>query len=203
MENSNKKRDHRKDIIRAFYKLIIEKGYDNISVRDIRDKANVAIGTIYHHFSEGKSAIMKALIIYFANEITKTDKTLASEMILNPNYLGEFIDNLVKTTREHRSYYSALTQAILSNPDFFKDGGTLSKYYYTKIIRNLRKNYEAFKDIPEADLLKAFMLISHTCNAYIFQHVFIDPIFESDEELVKFLTKLIGYFLKSDFDILS
>lgn len=203
MKNSKKKRDHQKDIIKAFYDLIVEKGYDNISVRDIRDKANVAMGTIYHHFSDGKPAIMKALIIYFANEITKTDKTLASEMILDPNYLGEFIDNLVKTTREHRHYYSALAQAILSNPDFFKDSSMISRHYYTNIIRNLRKNYETFKDIPEDDLLKAFMLISHTCNAYIFQHIFINPIFESDEELVRFLTKLIGYFLKSDFNILS
>lgn len=203
MQNSKQKRDHKKDIIQALHKLIIEKGYDNISVRDIRDKANVAMGTIYHHFSEGKPAIMKELIIYFANEIMELDKTLKTEMILDPNYLGKFIVNLVKTTREHKSYYSALAQAVLSKADFFKNNSTISKEYYTKIIRNLRNNYENFKEIPEDDLLKAFLLISHTCNAYIFQHVFIEPLFESDEELVKFLTRLIGYFINSDFNILS
>lgn len=203
MKNSKKKRDHKKEIIQALYKLIIEKGYDNISIRDIRDKANVAMGTIYHHFSEGKPAIMKDLIIYFATEVLGTDRALSSDMILNPDYLQSFIANLVKTTREHHSYYAALTQAILSEADFFKDINEITKNYYKSIVKKLRKNYESFKQISEEDLLKCFILISHTCSAYIFQHMFIDPLFESDGELIKFLTKLIGYFIKTDFDILS
>ena len=203
MNESKKKRDHNKDIILAFYELIIEKRYNDISIRDIRDKAKVAIGTIYHHFPEGKSAVMKSLIIYFTNEINKTDKVLTSDLILNPNYLGNFASNLIKTTREYRAYYSALTQAILSNPEFFKDVGTISIDYYKNIITNLRNNYENFREIPEDHLLKAFKLISHTCNAFIFQHIFIQPLFESDKELVRFLTKLISYYLNSDFEVLD
>lgn len=203
MNDSKKKRDHNKDIILALYELIIENGYNDISIRDIRDKAKVAIGTIYHHFPEGKPAIMKSLIIYFTNEINKTDKVLTSDMILDPNYLGNFASNLIKNTHEYRAYYSALTQAILSNPDFYKDVGSISTDYYRSIITNLRNNYETFREIPEDHLLKAFKLISHTCNAFIFQHIFLQPLFESDEELVKFLTKLIGYYLNSDFEILD
>ena len=75
--------------------------------------------------------------------------------------------------------------------------------YYKNIVANLRNNYANFKEIPEDHLLKAFKLISHTCNAFIFQHVFLQPFFESDEELVRFLTKLIGYYLNSDFEILD
>ncbi|MBN1215886.1 MAG: TetR/AcrR family transcriptional regulator [Candidatus Lokiarchaeota archaeon] len=203
MKKSKTKRDHNKEIILALYDLIIKKGFNDISIRDIRDKAKVALGTIYHHFPKGKPAIMKELMKYFADHINKTNEVLSSEKILDPSYLGDFALNLIKNTRKYYAYHSALTQAILSDPGLFKEYENVSTEYYQDIIVNLRNKYENFKEIPEENLLKAFKFINHTYNAFIFQHIFLQPFFESDEELARFLTKLIAYYLNSDFEILT
>ncbi|MBY9005905.1 MAG: TetR/AcrR family transcriptional regulator [Candidatus Lokiarchaeota archaeon] len=200
--NSKKTRDPQKEIILAFYDLIIEKGYNNISIRNIRDKANVAIGTIYHHFPEGKPAIMKKLLLFFSTEILKINQVLISDEILSPDYLKSFINNLVKNVREYYSYYSAVLQALLSNPEFFKDIETMSIDYYRQIVIKVKNKEKTLADTPIELLIQAFKFINDTCNAYIQQHIFISPVFKSDEELIKFLSKLITYFIETEFKIL-
>ena len=182
---------------------MLEKEYSRISIRDIRDKANVALGTIYHHFPEGKPAILRNLIIFYANEVLNIEFDLQSGQILNQGFFEKFITNLVENTRRDRIYYLALTQAAISDPEFYKSLTNVTQEYYQKIVENLRENNPSFQTIPEDELLKVFLLISHTCNAYIHRHVFIEPIFDSDEELIRFLTKLINYFISTNFEILN
>ena len=41
--------------------LVNEVGYERLTTRNVAKRANISIGTVYHHFSEGKAAIAAGL----------------------------------------------------------------------------------------------------------------------------------------------
>lgn len=48
------------DIIAAAQELFGEVGYDKTGVREIAERAHLALGTLYHHFPEGKIGVLSA-----------------------------------------------------------------------------------------------------------------------------------------------
>ncbi|MEM8858829.1 MAG: TetR/AcrR family transcriptional regulator [Chloroflexota bacterium] len=58
----------RAKIISAARRLFYTKGYDNTTVRDILDEAEVTNGAFFHHF-ESKQALMEAVIDVIADEL--------------------------------------------------------------------------------------------------------------------------------------
>ncbi len=66
MTTTPRKEDRRKERTRqllrdAMMELIIEKGYEDINIQDITDRANVARPTFYLHFSDKKDLLLSSL----------------------------------------------------------------------------------------------------------------------------------------------
>ena len=62
MSNSKKSRnkeDTIKNIYGCFFNLVLEIGYHKASTNKIAKAANISVGTLYHHFPEGKKDIMR------------------------------------------------------------------------------------------------------------------------------------------------
>ncbi|SFM72095.1 TetR/AcrR family transcriptional regulator [Thermodesulforhabdus norvegica] len=59
---------HRREILDAALELFSERGYHNVSVRDIAQKAEFSIGTIYKFF-EGKEDLYRSLMLDKAEEL--------------------------------------------------------------------------------------------------------------------------------------
>lgn len=59
---TRRKQRTRESLKRAAIELILEKGYDAVSVQDITDRADLGRGTFYVHFPEGKDAGKEAVI---------------------------------------------------------------------------------------------------------------------------------------------
>ena len=72
VRTENKKRTISK-IVKTLYELIQEKDYEKISIRDIKNKAKISIGAIYHHFPQGKADILHEMIKRNRNKILNTD----------------------------------------------------------------------------------------------------------------------------------
>jgi len=62
--------DKRRKILEATKELIIERGFKDISVRDIKEKAGISQGTIYVYF-KSKEEIFVSLVDVFFSEVEK------------------------------------------------------------------------------------------------------------------------------------
>jgi len=54
------RKSKRADIVRAFTELVAERGYDEVSVRDVAEALDISKGTILHHFGS-KEAILEQI----------------------------------------------------------------------------------------------------------------------------------------------
>ena len=101
--------EKKKLIYKAFSELLNEVGYDGVTTRNIAKKAGVSIGTIYHHFKEGKVSIAAGL---FEENLSRQIDSVGMD-------LRTQISSTLKLHREHLELYRAFDQAIYARQDIF------------------------------------------------------------------------------------
>jgi AcrR family transcriptional regulator len=104
----------------ALVTLSLEKGYDDISIRDITERANVSYSTFFRHYSE-KDELLSELLKSVANEMV----TLINH---NPNKSKDAEGRLI-------------FQHIADNPAFFRI--LFSNQGTSKILRNIQDEIAA------------------------------------------------------------
>ena len=97
-------------IFNAFTELANEVGYERLTTRKIAKRAGVSIGTVYHHFKEGKAAIAAGLF----------ERNLSSQMEYIQTDLRTQITRHLELHREYKELYRAFDQAIYAREDIFK-----------------------------------------------------------------------------------
>jgi len=111
-----RKEDRRKERTRqllrdAMMELIVEKGYEDINIQDITDRANVARPTFYLHFSDKKDLLLSSLReIYDALSKGYLPKT--RETVLNFSQAPEIVD---KTDFQHVAEHAEFYRTMLSD----------------------------------------------------------------------------------------
>ena len=89
----------------------------------------------------------------------------------------------------------------MDNPDIRFE--LISEEYYGRIVDELIRKYEEFRNYPREFIIKAFRLVNHTFNAFITRHFFYSQFFKSDEELIEFLYRLVDSFFDTESKILE
>jgi AcrR family transcriptional regulator len=110
----------RKLIRDALYELIIEKGYDAISVQQIIDRANVARSSFYAHFRDKDDLLLHG----FSADVETTLSGNLFETAIEPGNYPQFGHALFKSAATHKTMVRAL---------FSMDANSLT----TKHLRNL------------------------------------------------------------------
>jgi AcrR family transcriptional regulator len=147
----------RQTILQAAYELFLEKGYAATSVREIAERAGLALGGIYNHF-ENKEAIFSELII---------DRHPFHQILpVLQAAPGDTVDEFVRNAA--RSMVSELGR----RPDFIKfmfvelvefNGRDLPKMFtvvYPQIlplIQRFQTGRSEIRSIPPAILFRAFL----------------------------------------------
>jgi AcrR family transcriptional regulator len=162
--------EKKKLIYKAFSELLNEVGYDGVTTRNIAKKAGVSIGTIYHHFKEGKVSIAAGL---FEENLSRQIGSVGMD-------LRTQISSTLKLHREHLELYRAFDQAIYARQDIF---ASIKKKRNLVIERKLEGT-----DVDVA----TFYRINSTVEAVLHRHLFIEPMFDTDEALVDYLVVLAG-----------
>jgi len=160
-------------IYTAFTELVNQNSYENLTTRQIAERANISVGTIYHYFNEGKPAIAAGL--YEKN----LQETLNIQNLTGYNLddLRQQITRHLKLHKENKELYSAFDQAIYAHSDIFK--GTKRKRERI-ISEQLGEN--------ESEKIPVITLIYGTVDALIHRHLFVEPLFETEKELIEYLT---------------
>jgi AcrR family transcriptional regulator len=99
----------RERIIRAALELAAEGGYDGVQMRDVAQRADVALGTIYHYFSSKDHLLAATLVQWTVDLQAQIDKRPAE----GDTVLERVLDLLRRTTRSMRRN-AQLSSAIIT-----------------------------------------------------------------------------------------
>lgn len=81
-----KKNERKQELLKIAYNMFLNKGYDNTSVDDIINEAQIAKGTYYYYF-ESKEAMLEEVINMMINEEVTSAKEILNRSISIPEKL--------------------------------------------------------------------------------------------------------------------
>jgi len=177
-------------IIETTRRLIGEKGYVATTTNHIAKAADVSIGLVYKYFPFGKASI--------AYQISLRDHTglvrIISAAQTGRDDLPERLYNmLVAWIRQHQKnepFLRAMNIAMLSSPEHFKA-------YTEEVMETIaEKAHNLFwstqsEGLDRPELKKLTLTLFHTIESVVHRHVLLKRMFDTDEELAKFLTDMV------------
>jgi len=101
----------REDILAAARKLIAERGYEGVNMRDLARESGVAPKTLYHQFENKENLLRTAVEERFRYLYQAID---SAEIDRGVDRLFYIIDTVASTTKENRAYAKALTPLLAS-----------------------------------------------------------------------------------------
>ena len=177
-------------IFETFAELVNRNGYDKLSTRHIAEAAGISVGTIYHYFPGGKHAIASRYIDRVTDELF--DPNIFME--IEEKDLRWFFNGLIRrylfVHRESLEIHRAIDQAILADPDVRRRNREAIVTNMSKVVAEL-KDARLYGSLPEQSVLNSFILLFNVLEGIIHRHLFVYPLFETEEELISFLVNLL------------
>jgi len=142
-----RKQRTRYQLMQAAGELILEKGYDNVSIQNITDRADVGRGTFYIHFKDKEEMAWEMLHEHATIMVNQIDERLKDEAFPRKEYLSWVM--FFEKAAETRDFMHAIM------------GGKGSWFIYRQIVelstrlheRNIiDRRYKIDLDVPPAIL---------------------------------------------------
>lgn len=132
----------RRQIRDAAVALVLERGYDAVSIQDITDRADVGRGTFYLHFRDKQEVIASAIQDAFEASIANTGSALAHLPIEQRDYLS-FI-GFFKYIAEQGSLF----KAVLESDETLRLTEYIANYTLQQAFRRLAEQ-DIFPGVPQ------------------------------------------------------
>lgn len=97
----------RKALSEALFALILEQGYDSVTIQDITDRANLGRATFYLHYSDKEELLMVMLEGLFEDLLEQASKLVTSDKSINQSFATLYIFH---HAAKHSNLYRALFQ---------------------------------------------------------------------------------------------
>lgn len=185
-----------KKIYEAFFKLVLEEGFHKASTNKIAKEAGISIGTLYHHFPEGKKEIIRK---YFDKSVEITfdiEEFKKFNMSDITNIFRGFVLNVLRNHRENKAYNIAFRSAILSDINLSKSHKERVIEISTTLAVNLQESSDFFKSIDKKRLIRTFTLVYNIVNAMVYHHIVFMDLFQKDEDFIDYLSNLLTFTIK-------
>ncbi|MEM7019903.1 MAG: TetR/AcrR family transcriptional regulator [Pseudomonadota bacterium] len=114
---TEQKHERRTRILETARRMIVETGYQSVTVRELARQCGVSVPTLYNQFG-GKDGVLSAAVESYFREIFSAPEKLATE----PGYkrimsiVERWADELVALSGHHRSLVDALTSVQPNAP---------------------------------------------------------------------------------------
>ncbi len=183
-------------IYNTFFKLVLEEGFHKTSTNKIAKEAKISIGTLYHHFPEGKKEIIRK---YFENSV-ETSFELEEFKKFNMSNLTSvfrgFALNVLKNHKKNKAYNIAFRSAILSDESLAQAHKERVIAISTDLVEELQETSEFFKTQEKKRLIRSFVFVYNIINAIIYQHLVFMDLFQNDEDLINYIANLLAFTIK-------
>ena len=177
-------------ILRVAKELIIKKGYNAISARKIARDAKMSVGTLYHHFPNGKLSILYEIILSYGNKFVESFDYSMIEQFNDPKIAKKYLLKIIEQHRQFAPIIKGFEVELLTNKKLMADVKNLmssTENRFTKFFSDIiLKFYPHIKE-PE----KTVSIIGRIFNNLIHTHVIFDNFYGTDEELVEILDKML------------
>lgn len=168
--------------------IIFEKGYSELSMRNVAKECGIAIGTIYNYFPTKKELVIDMMSNYWREFLDVLDRLIGEE--------EPFFTKLHKVFQKLEAFISTFKEVWLrpelySTPDYIENGLTQQNIYMEKLIRMLEDFLTS--EAAKADSAIKLRLDSYETSKFIvlnFITIIQMPSFEY-QSLEKFLKKLL------------
>ena len=177
-------------IFETFAELVNRNGYDKLSTRHIAEAAGISVGTIYHYFPGGKHDIASRYIDHVTDELFDPGMFRGLGEKDLRGFFAELIRRYLIVHRESLEIHRAIDQAILADPDVRRRNQEAIMVNMSKVVAEL-KDAGLYGSLPEQSVLNSFILLFNVLEGLIHRHLFVYPLFETEEELVSFLVNLL------------
>ncbi len=177
--------------------LIVNKGYNAISAREIARKAEMSVGTLYHHFPNGKLSILYEIILSYGNKFIETFDFSKIGELSDPKILSDYLLKLIEQYRQFAPIIKGFEIELFTNKKVMNDLESLMTSQETRFKKQftdvILKFYPNIKE-PE----KLFSIAGRVINSLIYTHVIFENFYGTDEELVDILLIMIKGLLTSE-----
>ena len=177
-------------ILESFKDLVNKNGYDKLSTRHIAEAAGISVGIIYHYFPAGKPSIAMSYLEKLTQKIFDPKMFMAArdDEKRRALYL-DFIKKHLDSHRENLEIHRALDQAILGNKEVRKHNSEIIRINLKSVAEELIRR-GSYKDLPSPEVIQKFIVNFKLIEAVVHRHLLVEPFFDSDDELVEFLTEI-------------
>jgi AcrR family transcriptional regulator len=186
-------------ILKVAKKLIVKNGYSAISSRRIARESKISVGTLYHHFPNGKLSILYEIILAYGNEFIENFDISKVGQLNNPEIGKAYLFKYLERHRQFAPLINGFEIEILTNKNALKDLEKLMQSGKNRLdifLKNIfLKFYPNFKE-PE----KTFFIIGRICTSLIHTHIILDNFYGTDEEFVDILYRMLSGLLANNSD---
>lgn len=151
-----KKEATKQDIFSAAAKFFVERGFDETSVDDIAEAADVAKGTFYYHFKSKDDVLLGLSMQYLVRMSASIDEKLETDR--SPMaILHEMLHTMAQDTQDNRviakKYYAAVfTQFSKQFGEDYRDDPAILHNIIKRICAAAQKAGEMRKDVDAGEL---------------------------------------------------
>ena len=135
--------DSKKNILKVAFALFLEKGYNNVTIKQIMDISGLSKGAIYHHFSNKEEIYTATLELYFFELLDPKEIDISESFIKNIEIMYTFISDMFD---DLENLISSKTKYPIRNFYFFQLESEKNDSIREKIelaVMKFRKRIEA------------------------------------------------------------
>ncbi|MFW9787537.1 MAG: TetR/AcrR family transcriptional regulator [Candidatus Thorarchaeota archaeon] len=195
MEKSEKKFTRDKDakiedIIETMIDIIREKGLHRASVRDIPERADVSIGTVYRYFPKGKVDIFFEIMRRNMRSITDLELPETLDYAGFLKVWSSIIDNAIEVRRSNLFVQELVSPQLSKGQETMQEITKITSNFYNDLAQRFKRVSE-LKGCSEADIFRRIALLFHILDRVINTHIKF-PVFSNDIELRNYLLRIVN-----------
>lgn len=177
------------EIITSMTEIIREKGLHQASVRDIPERADLSIGTVYRYFPKGKVDIVSEIMRRNIRGILDLD---VPDDLDFPGFVQvwtHMIETAIQIRRSNLFVEELATPLLSAGHDSYREFTNMVSGFYNELARRF-KNVKELKNYSEADLFRRIVMVLNIVDRVSNIHMKF-PLFEDDGVLAKYLLRMV------------
>jgi len=182
-------------IIETFLKLINTMDYSEVSTNKIAKEAGISIGTIYNYF-RNKEEILQYIFGNITMDFIEFSEIVKIVTKKDLEAIKMFIWKYLKSHQEYYVLNKAHDQAMVTSQNIFQEYQGNIKQYTEVMVKQFNEHGIDYGSADVETFIHVFLLSMNIVDSQVHLHLFREPIFKSDEELVAYLAKLFKFNLE-------